>query len=74
MFPGECLNYILLGVQFFLTDMFLNYKFSWYGWDVIVYYNIPYTDRISMSGGIRYYHLDNNTQTRFSVLSQIGNV
>jgi len=49
----ECLNYILLGVQFFLTDMFLNYKFSWYGWDVIVYYNIPYTDRISMSGGIR---------------------
>ena len=50
---GECLNYLLLGVQFFLTDMFLNYKFSWYGWDTIAYYNIPYTDRASTNSGIR---------------------
>jgi len=49
----ECLNYLLLGVQFFLTDMFLNYKFSWYGWDTVVYYNYPYRDRVSMNGGLR---------------------
>jgi len=49
----EFLNYLLLGVQFFLTDMFLNYKFSWYGWDTIAYYNHPYIDRVSMSGGLR---------------------
>ena len=47
------MNYLLLGVQFFLTDMFLNYKCSWYGWDTIAYYNHPYIDRVSMSGGLR---------------------
>jgi len=34
----EFLNFGLLGAQFWLTDMFLNYKFSWYGWETVEYY------------------------------------
>eukprot|EP00088_Acartia_fossae_P035740 TRINITY_DN36869_c0_g1_i1.p1 TRINITY_DN36869_c0_g1~~TRINITY_DN36869_c0_g1_i1.p1 ORF type:complete len:424 (-),score=70.36 TRINITY_DN36869_c0_g1_i1:104-1375(-) len=39
----EFLNFALFSVQFYLTDMFLGYKFKWYGWEVINYYS--YTQR-----------------------------
>ena len=43
----EALNFLLLGVQFILTDKFLMNKFQWYGWDVVHYYSIPFRDRIN---------------------------
>ena len=44
---GELLNFLLLGVQFTLTDKFLNNKFQWYGMEVAYYYSIPYRDRMN---------------------------
>ena len=35
--PGELLNFILLVIQFDMTDRFLSGKFRWYGWDVVSY-------------------------------------
>jgi len=34
----ELLNFFLLGLQFQLTDNFLNRKFRWYGWEAFHYY------------------------------------
>ena len=36
-FVGELLNYSLLIIQFVETDKFLNGKFTWYGFDVMIY-------------------------------------
>ena len=44
---------MLLGLQFYLTDVFLDLKFSSYGWESVLYYSHPYTDRISRVGGLR---------------------
>jgi len=41
----EFLNFILLGVQFKLTNWFLNGKFSSYGLDVVSYYSKSYEER-----------------------------
>jgi len=41
----EFLNFLLLGVQFTLTDRFLNYKFQYYGWEVVRYYSHPFSER-----------------------------
>ena len=45
---------LLLAFQFYLTDAFLGYKFSLYGWESIVYYSFPYKDRQSKVAAIRY--------------------
>ena len=50
---GELLNFFLLGVQFTLTDKFLNNKFQWYGMEVAYYYSIPYRDRMNPTLAIR---------------------
>ena len=50
---GELLNFLLLGVQFTLTDKFLNNKFQWYGMEVVYYYSIPYRDRMNPSMAVR---------------------
>ena len=34
---------LLLAFQFYLTDAFLGYKFSLYGWESIVFYSFPFT-------------------------------
>jgi len=49
----EFLNFFLLGVQFTLTDRFLNNKFQWYGWEVIHYYSFSYRDRMNPLMAIR---------------------
>ena len=50
----EFLNFFLLGVQFTLTDRFLNNKFQWYGWEVVHYYSFSYRDRMNPLMAIRY--------------------
>ena len=47
------LNFLLLGLQFSLTDKFLNDKFQWYGWEVATYYSYPYSQRVSRELAIR---------------------
>ena len=54
MILGELLNFLLLGIQFNLTNKFLNNKFTWYGLDVINYYSISHKDRTNPEMGIRY--------------------
>eukprot|EP00092_Neocalanus_flemingeri_P088590 GFUD01111948.1.p1 GENE.GFUD01111948.1~~GFUD01111948.1.p1 ORF type:complete len:292 (+),score=79.07 GFUD01111948.1:73-876(+) len=49
----ELLNFILLGIQFMLTDRFLNDKFMWYGWEVVDYYSWSHRDRMNQQLGIR---------------------
>jgi len=49
----ELLNFLLLGLQFSLTDKFLNDKFQWYGWEVATYYSYPYSQRVSKELAIR---------------------
>jgi len=49
----ELLNFLLLAIQFNLTDKFLNNKFTWYGLEVINYYSIPRHQRINPEFGIR---------------------
>ena len=51
---GEFLNHFLLGFQFYLTDVFLDYKFRSYGWESAVYYTHPYKLRQNKEGGIRW--------------------
>ena len=51
---GEFLNHFLLGFQFYLTDVFLDYKFRSYGWESAVYYTYPYKLRQNKEGGIRW--------------------
>ena len=34
-------NHFLLGLQFYLTDVFLYRKFSSYGWDTLEYFSYP---------------------------------
>jgi len=41
----ELLNFGFLFVQFFATDSFLNYKFRWYGWNVVQYYQFTAQQR-----------------------------
>jgi len=41
----EFLNFLLLGVQFTLTDRFLNNKFQYYGWEVVRFYSTPWNER-----------------------------
>jgi len=41
----EMLNFGLLFLQFQLTDSFLNYKFRWYGWDVVKFYSFDFKTR-----------------------------
>jgi len=41
----ELLNFAFLFVQFFATDSFLNYKFRWYGWNVVQYYQFTAQQR-----------------------------
>lgn len=48
----EISNHLLLGIQFYLTDLFLDNKFSSYGWDVLEYYSYSKRDRLSPAGGI----------------------
>ena len=38
---GELSNHFLLGLQFYLTDVFLYRKFSSYGWDTLDYFSKP---------------------------------
>ena len=40
-FQGEMSNHFLLGLQFYLTDVFLYRKFSSYGWDTLEYFSHP---------------------------------
>jgi len=49
----EMSNHLLLGLQFYLTDVFLYRKFSSYGWDTLQYFSHPLRDRVSMAGGLR---------------------
>ena len=42
---GECLNFGLLFLQFFATDLFLNRKFWTYGLDVVHYYSYSKAQR-----------------------------
>jgi len=49
----EFLNFSLLGVQFLLTDKFLNNKFMWYGWNVAQYYTYPLKDRHDKELGLK---------------------
>merc|ERR1711915_807878 len=49
----ELLNFIFLAVQFFLTNMFLNNKFMWYGWSVLKYYSWSHKDRYDAELGIK---------------------
>ena len=44
---------MLLGVQFLLTNMFLNNKFLWYGWSVINYYSYSQKDRMDKELGLK---------------------
>ena len=44
---GELLNFLLLGIQFNLTDKFLNDKFKWYGLEVMNYYSFSHKERMS---------------------------
>lgn len=37
----EFLNWMIIVILFFVTDAFLNYKFSWYGTRVWRYYRLP---------------------------------
>ena len=53
VYQGELLNFLLLGLQFNLTDKFLNHKFTWYGLEVLNYYSFPHRDRINPEYGIR---------------------
>ena len=50
---GELLNFIFLFVQFFATDIFLNYKFRMYGWNVVQYYSYSKRDRYDAELGIK---------------------
>ena len=43
--PGELLNFILLAIQFDMTDKFLSGKFSWYGWEVVSYLSMTEGER-----------------------------
>ena len=52
-FSGEFLNFILLGLQFFLTNKFLNDKFTWYGWRVIQYYSYSTKERMNKDLGLK---------------------
>jgi len=49
----EFLNFFLLGLQFKLTDLFLNSKFQWYGIEVVQYYSTSYRDRQNPEMAIR---------------------
>merc|ERR1712130_395124 len=49
----EFLNFIFLFVQFFATDVFLNYKFRMYGWNVVQYYSYSKRDRYDAELGIK---------------------
>jgi len=49
----EFLNFILLGIQFNMTDKFLNDKFKWYGLEVVNYYSWSHRDRMNPTLGIR---------------------
>ena len=42
---GELLNFGLLFVQFFATDVFLNGKWRYYGLKVIEYYSFSFEQR-----------------------------
>ena len=42
---GELLNFGLLFVQFFATDVFLNGKWRYYGLKVIEYYSFTFEQR-----------------------------
>jgi hypothetical protein len=53
LFVGEFLNFSLLGVQFFLTNKFLNNKFTWYGWSVIKYYSWSHKERHDKELGLK---------------------
>ena len=53
IYSGEFSNHVLLGLQFYLTDIFLGGKFSSYGWDTLDYYSHPLRDRQSSAGGLR---------------------
>jgi len=35
----ELTNFLLLGVQIYFTDLFLDKKFAWYGYDTVAYYS-----------------------------------
>jgi len=41
----EFLNFLLLFIQFFLIDSFLNNKFRWFGLEVVEYYSWSFRDR-----------------------------
>ena len=43
--PGELLNFFLLALQFDLTDRFLSGKFSWYGYETIMYLRMSKAER-----------------------------
>ena len=45
MGSGELLNFGLLFVQFFATDVFLNGKWRYYGLKVIEYYSFTFEQR-----------------------------
>jgi len=49
----ELLNFLLLGVQFLLTDKFLHNKFMWYGWSVVQYYGWSHEDRNDKELGLK---------------------
>eukprot|EP00092_Neocalanus_flemingeri_P099278 GFUD01126655.1.p1 GENE.GFUD01126655.1~~GFUD01126655.1.p1 ORF type:complete len:393 (-),score=96.88 GFUD01126655.1:179-1357(-) len=49
----EFLNFSLLGLQFLLTDKFLNNKFMWYGWSVVQYYSWSRKDRMDKELGLK---------------------
>jgi len=49
----EFLNFLLLGVQFMLTDKFLNNKFMWYGWNVVTYYSFSQEERMDKELGLK---------------------
>lgn len=41
----EFLNFLLFGLQFYMTDKFLGNKFKWYGYEVINYYSYSNKER-----------------------------
>ena len=49
----ETLNLVLLAAQLTLTDIFLNGRFGWYGWEVVEYYSGPAVERRSPAAGLR---------------------
>ena len=53
LISGELLNFLLLGVQFLLTDKFLHNKFMWYGWSVVQYYGWSHEDRNDKELGLK---------------------